>query len=484
MPPPLGERLRNWSRLGVHLGNNPLSLLGAALTTGSVVTLLWFWLLEMTSPRPVHPYIGLLLFLVLPALFVLGLLLIPIGLRRRRQRLHREGQLPSAYPKVDFHSPMVRNGLLLLGGATVVNVALLGTATYKGVEYMDSNQFCGLTCHTVMAPEYAAFIDSPHSRVGCVQCHIGPGAGWFVRSKLSGLRQVFAVALGTYSRPIPSPVHELRPAQETCEQCHWPEKFVGDKLLIKRKHADDEANTPLYTVLALKVGGRNGQRAAGIHGAHLGRSGRITYVTTDGRRQIIPRVIYRDDQGQTREYVSEDVKVSPEELARAETREMDCIDCHNRPTHAFELPERAVDRALTDGQISRDLPFVRKKAVALLRAEYPDHATAERRLGQELAEYYKEAYPEVYRTRRGQVEAAAAALHAIYQRNVFPEMKVTWGTHPNHVGHEDFPGCFRCHDESHKTKEGKAISQDCETCHAVLAQEDKAPKILAEMGLP
>jgi len=477
------ERLRHWGRLAVHLGNNPLSLLGAALTTGAAVTLLWFWFLEMTSPRPVHPYIGLLLFLILPAVFLLGLLLIPIGLRRQRQKLHREGKLPSVYPKVDFHAAVVRNALLALGGATVVNVALMGTATYKGVEYMDSNQFCGLTCHTVMAPEYAAFVDSPHSRVGCVQCHIGPGAGWYVRSKLSGVRQVFAVALGTHSRPIPSPVHHLRPAQETCEQCHWPQKFVGDKFLIKKKYADDEANTPLYTVLALKVGGRSGQRAAGIHGAHFGETGRVTYVTTDGRRQIIPRVTYRDAKDQLVEYVSEDVKVTPEDLARAETRAMDCIDCHNRPTHAFELPERAVDRALTDGQISRDLPFIKKKGVELLRAEYPDHGTAERRLAQSLADYYKESYPEVYRSHRGQVEAAGGALFAIYKRNIFPEMRVTWGTHPNHVGHEDFPGCFRCHDESHKAKDGRTISQDCETCHAILAQEEKQPAILKDIGL-
>ncbi|HEY6548264.1 MAG TPA: cytochrome C [Vicinamibacteria bacterium] len=478
------ERLRHWSRLGVHLGNNPLSLLGAALTTGAAVTLLWFWILEITSPRSVHPYIGVLLFLILPAVFLLGLLLIPVGLRRQRQKLYREGHLPTAYPKVDFHAPVVRNALLVLGGATVVNVALMGTATYKGVEYMESNQFCGLTCHTVMAPEYAAFVDSAHSRVGCVQCPIGPGAGWYVRSKLSGLRQVFAVALGTYSRPIPSPVHHLRPAQETCEQCHWPQKFVGDKFLIKRKYADDEPNTPLYTVLALKVGGRSGQHAAGIHGAHLGETGRITYVTTDGRRQIIPRVTRRDDKGELVEYVSEDVKVTPEELARGETRAMDCIDCHNRPTHAFELPERAVDRALSDGQMSRELPFIKKKGVELLRAEYPDHGTAERRIAQSLADYYKESYPEVYRSHRGQVEAAGGALFAIYKRNIFPEMRVTWGTHPNHVGHEDFPGCFRCHDESHKAKDGRTISQDCETCHALLAQEEKDPAILKQMGVP
>jgi hypothetical protein len=479
----LGERVRHWIRLAVHLGANPATLLGAALTSGAGITLVWFWLLQLTGPRPVHPYLGILLFLILPGVFLLGLLLIPAGLRHQRKRLQREGKLPDVYPKVDLQAPTVRNAFLALGGATALNVAVLGTATYKGVEYMDTNQFCGLTCHTVMTPEYSAFVDSPHSRVGCVQCHIGPGAGWFVRSKLSGTRQVFAVALGTYSRPIPSPVHELRPARETCEQCHWPQKFVGDKFLIKRRYAEDEENTTLYTVLALKVGGRLGQRAAGIHGAHLDEVERITYVSTDGRRQIIPKVVYRDDQGQLVEYVSEDLKVTPEEMAKGETRTMDCIDCHNRPTHAFELPERAVDRALTDGRLSRDLPFIRKKGVDLLKADYPDRRAAESRIPQALADYYRESYPEVYRSHRALVEAAGSALVAIYGRNVFPEMRVTWGTHPNHIGHEDFLGCFRCHDESHKARDGRTITQDCDACHSILAQEEKDPAILKQISV-
>lgn len=476
-------RFRHWSRLAVHLGNNPISLVGAAFTTAAGVTLVWFWLLELTSQRPVHPYLGILLFMILPAVFAFGLALIPVGLVRRRRLLRKEGKLPTEYPRVDFQAPIVRNALLLLGAVTVLNVAIMGTATYKGVEYLDSTQFCGLTCHTVMTPEYAAFVDSPHSRVGCVQCHIGPGAGWFVKSKLSGVRQVFAVALGTYSRPIPSPVHELRPARETCEQCHWPQKFTGDKLLIKKKYADDEANTLSYTVIALKVGGRNGQRAAGIHGAHLDAKARITYVTIDGRREVIPRVTYRDDKGEMVEYVSEDTKVTPEQLAKGETRDMDCIDCHNRPTHAFELPEQGVDRAITEGRISPELPFVRKKGIELLKVEYPDHKTAQSRISTALNDYYRENYPELHRTHRNEVEAAAAGLFAVYERNVFPEMRVTWGTHPSHLGHDDSPGCFRCHDESHKAKDGRTITQDCEACHSLVAQDEKDPGILKQLAL-
>ena len=122
------------------------------------------------------------------------------------------------------------------------------------------------------------------------------------------------------------------------------------------------------------------------------------------------------------EYISEDSKATPADLARGETRAMDCIDCHNRPTHAFELPERAVDRALVEGRISSALPFIKKKGVEVLRADYPDRATAEVRIPQNIADYYRENHPEAYRTQRTQVEAAGASLLAIYRRNIFPDL--------------------------------------------------------------
>jgi hypothetical protein len=294
---------------------------------------------------------------------------------------------------------------------------------------------------------------------------------------------VFAVALGTYSRPIPSPVHQLRPARETCEQCHWPQRFAGDKLLVRTKFGDDLNSTPSTTVLVLKIGGRAGTGSVGIHGRHLNPEERISYVATDDRRQVIPKVTYRDDDGKLVEYLSEDAKVTTADLARGEVRKMDCIDCHNRPSHAFELPERAVDRAIQQGGISRDLPFVKKKAVELLRAEYKDRETAERQIGEGLAGFYRTSYPDVYRDRRALVESTGSALKAIYLRNVFPDMKLSWGAHPNHLGHEDTLGCFRCHDESHKASGGRTITQDCNACHTILAQDEANPKVLADLGL-
>jgi NapC/NirT cytochrome c family, N-terminal region len=479
----MGMSLRDFGRVVFYLGSNGLTLLGAVITTSTGFTLVAFWLLELTTGRPLHPYAGIALVLILPGLFVLGLLLMPLGALLRRRRLRAKGQLPTVWPHVNLQAPAVRNAIVLVAGATVVNVLMLGTATYRGVEYMDSNQFCGLTCHTVMAPEYGAFLDSPHSRVGCVQCHIGPGAGWFVQSKLSGVRQVFAVALGTYSRPIPSPVHQLRPARETCEQCHWPQRFSGDKLVVRTKFADDESSSPSTTVLVLKIGGRGGSSAVGIHGRHLNAEERISYVATDDRRQVIPKVTYREDDGTLVDYVSEDVKVSAADLAKGEVRKMDCIDCHNRPSHAFELPERAVDRAIEQGRVSRELPYIKKKAVELLRAEYPDRVSAERQIGDGLAAFYRASYPEVYRRHRALLEDTAREVKAIYLRNVYPDMKLGWGAHPNHIGHEDSLGCFRCHDESHKASSGKTITQDCNACHTILAQDETDPKILADLGL-
>jgi nitrate/TMAO reductase-like tetraheme cytochrome c subunit len=476
-------RWKEWLRPAVFLGRNPISLVGAVLTTSAAITMLGFWAFEILQAGPMHPYAGIVFFFILPSVFALGLILMPLGGLLRRYRLRQQGKLPHVYPTIDLRQPMLQRALVLIAALTFVNVALMGTASYKAVEHMDSVQFCGQTCHSVMAPEYTAYLNSPHSRVACVDCHIGSGAPWFVKAKISGVRQLFAVNLKTYSRPIPSPVRNLRPARDTCEHCHWPERFTGDKFLVKTKFADDEQNTPSTTVLLLKIGGRTAQGLVGIHGRHLAAAERIEYASTDGRRQVIPRVTYTEDSGRKVEYVSDEVKTTPEQLARAERRKMDCVDCHNRPTHAFELPERAVDEAMTVNRIDRQLPFVKKEAVAVLRTEYPDRATASEKIPQAIADFYKAKYPETYQTKRPVVETAAQQIKAIYLRNVFPEMRITWGTHPNNLGHDDFLGCFRCHDGKHKAPDGRAINDDCSACHQILAMDEKDPKVLADLGL-
>ena len=479
--------VRNWARLLYFLSQNVISLVGVVLTTSTAITMIAFWIYDFMLPGPPHPYVGILIFLILPGLFLLGLLLIPLGILLRRRKLRGAGELPTAYPEIDLRVPMVRSGLLFVGIATLLNILIFTFASYQGVAYMDTTTFCGQTCHTVMQPEFTAYQNSPHARVNCVECHIGPGAGWFVKSKLSGVRQVFAVTFKTYSRPIPSPVKYLRPARETCEQCHWPQRFSGDKLIIKTSYQDNEKNTPLATALVLKIGGRMSQGSVGIHGRHLDAGSRIHYISIDDARQVIPVVYYTNDQGKTIEYVSTDNKATKEQLEKGEKRAMDCIDCHNRPTHAFELPENAMDDRMSRGLVSPDLPFIKKKGVELLKADYPDRDSAKSRIIEGLTSFYRASYPDIYNSKRALVEQSANNVAEIYLRNIFPDMKVGWGVHPNNLGHpigdSSFPGCFRCHDGSHTSADGQTISNDCSACHNLLAVQEESPKVLTDLGM-
>src|ERR1700687_5474683 len=479
----LRQRIRERAQPIYFLGQNPVTLTGTVVTTSAALTTIAFWFSEVFLPGPPHPYIGLLVFLILPVIFVLGLLLIPLGIWLRRRSLRESGELPAVFPAIDLGLPLVRRTLEYVGAATVLNLLIIATASYRGVAYMDSTTFCGKTCHTVMNPEYTAYQNSPHARVDCVECHIGPGAGWFVRSKLSGLRQVFAVTFHTYSRPVPSPVKYLRPARETCEQCHWPQRFTGDKFLVNTAYKDDEKNTPQTDVLLLKVGGRTWQGSVGIHGHHLADTVRIRYISTDAERQTIPVVYFTDDQGKTTEFVSSDAKPTQQQLDKGEHRTMDCVDCHNRPTHEFDLPEHAVDKQMSVGHISPDLPFIKKKAVEILKVNYSARDVAQQSIKEELNKFYRTNYPEIYQTRRTLVQQAGDEVAAIYLRNIFPEMRVAWGAHPNNLGHNDSPGCFRCHDGSHTSADGQTITNDCSACHNLLAVGEENPKVLSGLGM-
>lgn len=476
---PRSSRPRHWLSPFVYLSNNWLSRIGVVIVTTAAV----FWLLLLpTSLRGEvsNPYIGILAFLLLPACFLLGLGLIPLGIWLRTRRERHKGIYPADFPPLDFRNVELRRLLAFVALTTVANLIIGSQSIYGAVTYMDSVTFCGQTCHTVMEPEFAAYQNSPHSRVDCVACHIGPGAPWFVRSKLSGVGQVFAVTFNTYPRPIPTPVRNLRPARETCEACHWPQKFGEDRVQVLPKYADDEANTVSYTVLLMLIGG--GRTSRGIHGAHLGPGITVEYSPSDESRQTMPRVEYRNSStGRTAVYLAADAK--PDAAGKLPRRLMDCMDCHNRPTHTFELPERAVDHAIATGLISRSLPFIKKTGVELLRKEYRTQAEAAEAIPAGLERFYQQSRPDLFVQRRFEITQSARAILAIYQRNVFPQMKVNWGAYPNNLGHTDFSGCFRCHDDAHAASDGKKITQDCNTCHRLLAMEEAAPKILADLGL-
>lgn len=418
------------------------------------------------------PYVGIVAYLVLPGVFVLGLVLVPVGAWLERRRVRRGGG--SAMPVLDLNQPRTRRKLVVLAGLTAVNLLIVGFATYQGVHVMDTPQFCG-SCHSVMAPEYTAYQRSPHARVSCTECHIGPGASWFVKSKLSGAWQVVSVTFDLYERPIPTPVHALRPARETCEGCHWPAKFHGDRLDVKTVFASDEANTEQKTVLLLHVGGAEGEVGPprGIH-AHVAPGVQVRYLSDPARRTIhTVESVYPD--GRTRLFKTKD---SPASAPPEAWRTMDCVDCHNRASHQFRLPGPEVDGALLSGRIDRTLPFVKREGVKALKAEYPSHAAARAGIQEALLGFYRQHDAAAFPAREPQVRAAAQALADIYAVNVWPDMKIGWGTYASLHGHEDAPGCDRCHDEEHVTADGITISQDCELCHKVLAQEEADPKVL------
>jgi len=483
------ERFRDsWVRPALFFGNNPISLAGGAITTASGVTMISYWLAELSGHLSDNPYLGIIFFLILPVLFLLGLALIPIGVLLRRRSLQKAGQIPAAFPRIDLNDRIFRHGLDIVLVATIVNFLVVATASYHGAEYMDSPQFCGRSCH-VMTPEYTAYKISPHSHVACVDCHIGTGAEAYFSAKVNGTKQILEVTfhplaplapkiIPNYPTPIPSPVTSLRPARYTCEGCHTPTRFDGDKLLVKSNFADDEQNSETQTELILHLGGVDSfSRYTGIHGVHLGH---IEYVATDPTRTTIPWVERQNADGSFTEYST---LPAGSGAPQGERRVMDCIDCHNRAAHTFVTAGEAIDQAMAGGAISPNLPWIHKEGLALLSSTYSSQAEAGVQIPQQLEAFYRAQNPAVLAQKAELVEQAGKELVTLYDQNVFPFMKVTWGTHPNHIGHMEYPGCFRCHDGSHAAKNGDTIPQDCSVCHNLLAVEEAKPKVLSDLGI-
>src|ERR1035437_906046 len=447
-----------------------------------------YWLVELFGTRYENPYLGIIFFLMLPALFIAGLALIPIGVYARRRDLQKTGQIPAVFPKIDFSDRMFRHGIDIVLVATIVNLLIVSIASYRGAAYMDSPQFCGASCH-VMHPEYAAYQVSAHSHVACADCHIGSGATSYLEAKVNGTKQLVEVTfhpvahmaprlIPDYPKPIPSPVQNLRPAREICEGCHTPARFIGEKLLVKSSFADDEKNTETQSVVVLHLGGRDSlSHLTGIHGVHLGH---IEYVATDPTRTSIPWVQKRNEDGSETEFA---VAAAGSGVPQGERRVMDCIDCHNRAAHTFVTAEDALNRAMAEGAISPELPWVHKEGLELLKATYGSEDEARAKIPEQLTAFYRSGHPEVLAAKADAIKAAGDQLATLYSQNVFPLMKVTWGTHPNHIGHMSYPGCFRCHDGDHAAKDGKSITQDCSACHNLLAVDEAKPKVLSDLGI-
>lgn len=440
---------------------HPISRIGVALTTASALLFAFLILIDSLGFLQ-NPYAGLVVFLLVPGLFVCGLVLIPIGLSLERRRA---GPSASGWPRMDLNDPGIRHAVLLLVVATLVNIGIVSTASWGTVKYTESQSFCGQACHAVMEPEFVAHQAGPHGRVRCVACHVGPGAGGFLAAKLNGTRQLVLAVTGAHARPIPTPLEKFPGVVNSCENCHYPDRFVGDVIKVISEHADDEANTPTTTTVRVHVGGPIGGTGTGtgVHW-HMNRANVVEYVALDEKREQIPYVRVSTRDGRVREYFAEGVTAA--DMAGRPRRRMDCLDCHSRPAHRFAAsPEREVDAAIGSGRINAKIPFVRREAVRALRAAYPTQELGLREIERSMREALHARLPNAFE--EADLRQAIGVTQGIYRTNVFPSMKVGWGTYPNHLGHTISTGCFRCHDESHKTTDGLAIRQDCELCHTI-----------------
>ncbi len=456
-PSPQKFLLRNW-----------LTLSGFVIALGSLFSFLLLFIIDSFAHFS-NPYVGVLTYLVAPGFFVIGFGLVILGILLRRRIIKKTGGAALAL-KIDLSRARDRKLMALFLVGTVVFLLISALGSYQTYHFTESNQFCGQACHTVMKPEMVTYQHSPHARVNCVQCHIGPGAEWYVRSKLSGMYQVYAVMADKFPRPIPTPVTNLRPAQETCEQCHWPKKFVGNLDRTYSYFLGDATNSPYTVRMLMKVGGGDPTHGpvGGIHW-HMNVGNKVEYIAaslgtngwiTDETRQQIPWVRLVDAQGVVTEFRSPKFT---NEISRFTVRTMDCMDCHNRPAHNYENPNDAVNLAMELGHIDRSLAWIKTNAVFALTQEYTNETQALRG----IATFLSEKYPGDAR-----IKPTIDAVQQIYSNNFFAEMRADWRAYPDNIGHKDWPGCFRCHDGKHIADDGRRNikANDCNACHTILAQ--------------
>jgi hypothetical protein len=474
--PDAGSFRENWLRPFFFYGNNWLSLLGGAITTASALVLIGFWVVGVFGHGgSTNPYLGILFDLLLPGIFVLGLVLILAGILVRRTFLVSTDQVPTFFPEVSIHDPVFRRGVEIVFVLTAINFIIVSIGCYRGVAYMDTVSFCGNTCH-VMAPENAAYHISSHSGVACTECHVAPGTAGYVHAKVNGTKQLFMVLVDHYPKPILAD-HKVPVASVTCLNCHNPRAEKGDKLLITQSFADDATNTQTASLTVLHLGGVDALgHTSGIHGAHLGK---IEYVSTDNTDQTIPWVRKTNPDGSTTEFMASGAPVPD----TAHPRVFDCIGCHNRAAHSFDTAEGALDKMMAQGSPNASLPFLHKEGLALLNTKYSSRDEAKARITTSLVTFYRSQYPTVWDTQLPQVQSSANTLAEIYANNIFPAMNVGWGTHPNNIGHTDSAGCFRCHDGSHTSKDGKTITNDCSVCHNLVVSNEANPKLLTDLGM-
>lgn len=419
-------------------------------------------------------YFDLFAYIVTPAFLILGLVLIPIGMYFERRKIKKG--LPVSDEmllKLDLKDPKTLNAILIFSVVTIFFVIATVIGTYKGYHYTESVQFCGTLCHKVMNPEYTAYQHSPHARVRCAECHVGEGADFYVKSKMSGLRQVYRTLTNSYVRPIATPIEHLRPARETCEKCHWPQKFYNSKIRNEKYYLADANNTEWDIIMKMRIGADHSAlgNTAGIHW-HINSNVQIEYAS-DQKRQTIPWVKYKD-KVTGKEYIFTDQTskafAKPDSFAKLQHRSMDCMDCHNRPSHEFLPPSHYVNELFTANKISTDVPYLKSAAMEALKVTYTTKDSAFTGIKEKILGYYQNHHPELLAKYQNDINNAIPQIQEEYSFNTFPEMKVSYLKYPRNIGHLENNGCFRCHDDNHKTPDGKVISKNCTICHSILAQ--------------
>lgn len=456
-----------WGHIIRGMWRTPLGLFGVVLTTVSITLMILGMIVEALDI--VHnPYVGIITYLVMPGGMVMGLIIIPLSAYLRRKQFHKYGVVKE-HLQINLSDHKHRSFIIGFIILTIVNVTILVLVGYEGYHFTDSPYFCGVVCHDVMAPEYTAYQRSPHVKVACVECHIGPGADWFVQAKISGLRQVLAVLADSYSRPIPAPVEHLRPARDTCEQCHWPEKFHGKKIKRFVHFTNEDQVNPEINEMALHIGGHNPETGdfEGIHW-HVSDDVEVSYLATDRKRTQIAKVRVKRPDGTEEEFIQEDIEL-PENEDELEWRVMDCIDCHNRPTHIYDMPDEVVDFGLLSKSINGEIEGIREDSLIALQREYPSRDEAETGIVDHLIKLQKLRGEEQYQKYADDINKTAEYLVESYLNNIWPKMNVFWGTYSGHLGHkyfdEDGFGCWRCHNDEHTSESGNYIKMDCDLCH-------------------
>ena len=451
--------------------HNWISLAGIILTVSSFFAIACLIALDFFRGFR-NPYMGILTYIVAPVFLIAGLLMISAGAlwERHRRRKRKTGSIP-AYPRIDLNVPRQRHSFIAVAVVTVIFLLFTAVGSYRTYQFTESVRFCGLTCHSVMKPEYTAYQESPHAHVACVQCHIGPGAGWYLKSKLSGAYQVYATLLDVYPRPIPTPIENLRPVKLDCEQCHWPKKFFGAAEKVWHHYLPDASNTDWTIGMLLKIGGGDPSLGpvGGIHW-HMAVANKIEFIAMDKQLQTIPWVRLTDLEGNVTVFQSRDNPLKPAQVTAARIHVMDCIDCHNRPTHIYHSPVDSVNLALSSGRMARALPHIKEQTVKALTKKYDTTAAAVRGIAETLTTFYQSRYSAFAKTNAALIAQAVGETQRIFQHNFFPGMKVNWRVYPDNLGHQNFPGCYRCHDGNHTSADGKTITHDCSACHTLIMQ--------------